>query len=251
MRGVGMAQPMGRHRDLDPGPGGRGPDDAVHLDGAQVAFPLAAGEHRTIRGGLPPERHELLPGGGGQEHEPGFAALAIDCDLAGAVPLLEVPPLQPADFADPEPAGVKEPEQDPVAGVGLQGQEPVDLGLRQDSFRQGVLDLGGGDGGGRVEGEIADPLSKGEKGLGRVDGPGLGSGGQVRQAVRGPPGRAQGQSPSLGYPKFGIRKGFKQPFLTIQGEARVGLGSGGFRRKRAFNWPWTLKFDHSSAYLYL
>jgi hypothetical protein len=48
-----------------------------------------------------------------------------------------------------------------------------DLGLRQDSFGQGILDLGSLNSGSRVEAEVADPLGEAEKGLDGINGPGL------------------------------------------------------------------------------
>src|SRR5215207_8877490 len=42
--GVGVAQPVGRHGQVDAGPFGRSPDDPQDLDRAQVAATAAGGE---------------------------------------------------------------------------------------------------------------------------------------------------------------------------------------------------------------
>ena len=82
---------MGRNLGREAGPFGRGFHDAVHLAGIERSA-LAGAEHRRIRGRAAADLAQRAPGVGGQEHDTGLAALAVDRDLPGPVALGEIAP---------------------------------------------------------------------------------------------------------------------------------------------------------------
>src|SRR4051812_19097659 len=95
--GVRMTQPVGRDLGREPGPFGSGFDDAVHLAG--IEWPALAGaEHGPIRVRAAADLAQGSPGVGGEEHDAGFAALAVDRDLTRSVALGEITPAQAADL---------------------------------------------------------------------------------------------------------------------------------------------------------
>ena len=106
---------------------------------------LAGAEHRRVRlragspvRPRPPQGQQVGPHGRRQEHRPRLAPLAVDRHLPlppSARPGLEVAPAQGHQLGHPQPPGVAQAQERPVAGVGLQGQQAVHLRLGQAGCR--------------------------------------------------------------------------------------------------------------------
>src|SRR5439155_20167151 len=114
MAGVGMAEPMGRHKISNVGAFARGAHDSDHLRFVKTA--ALAGPKQLRVGACPvTQRRNLSPCGGGEKHRPRLSTLAGDFDLASVAAVLHVPPQYAAHRRDPEIRAVEEAEQDTIA----------------------------------------------------------------------------------------------------------------------------------------
>jgi hypothetical protein len=87
-----------------------------------------------------------------------IAAVAVGLDVA---------PVKPADFADPDARSVQHQQKSAIPLVGLETQNAVDVGLRQDAFGQAAANGGEPQGAADVEGEVANAVTEGQQGFHR------------------------------------------------------------------------------------
>ena len=81
------------------------------------------------------------PGVRGQQHNPRFAALAVNGHLSGALPLGQVAPSQPTHLRIPQAAAIEHRQQGAVAqAVASRDKHPDHLRLAEDTLSQRVLD---------------------------------------------------------------------------------------------------------------
>ena len=108
--------------------------DAVDLHRREMRAFVRA-EHRIPLPGVATERGQFAPDPRGEQHDAGFAALPEHGDLAGIVTRLQVAPGERAQLGDAQRAGVEQPEQGVVPGVGLKGEQPEHIALTKDPLR--------------------------------------------------------------------------------------------------------------------
>ena len=167
MGGVGVAQPVRGDGEIDAGAAGGLPDDAQHGHSLKSGAMFARAEDRILLLGSRTKRGQKLGDRFGELDGSGLGAFAPDGDLGSVAVWLDVAPAKAADFADPDAGGVEQQQESTVAGIRLQAEHPVDVGLRQDPLGQAVADRRQAKGAADIEGEIADAVAEGEQ---RFDG---------------------------------------------------------------------------------
>ena len=171
MRGVGVAQPMGRDGELDAGAGGSLSHDPQYGEGAERQSVIAGAEDGIHVPGRAAEGSEQFADRFGQLHGAGFAALAEDGDLDAIAARLDITPVKRAEFADADGGSIEQGQQGTVPGVGLQAEHAMDLAFRKDPLGESVTNRRQAERAADIERQISDAVSEGQQGLGGGQGP--------------------------------------------------------------------------------
>ena len=131
--GVGVPQPMGTHRCLDPGSLRSGANYAKNLRMAKRST-FARSKDRRSGIAIATEPAKLLPGSRGQEHGPRLPALSKNRNLPGVIPLLQMLPRQCEQFEHSQASSVKEPEKRSIASARLKSQNLVDGAFTENAL---------------------------------------------------------------------------------------------------------------------
>ncbi len=181
--GVGVSEPVGADPRPYPGPPSRRSDYAEDLRGVQMAA-LAGAEDGSVGVGTVTQARKFLPRCGRQQYHPSLLALAADGDLPCILPLLSVAPHQRAQFGDSESPSVEEAQQNSVPAMRLEGEQAVNVGLRQDALGQAILLTGQPQRPAHIKSQIAKSVAKGQEGLHCRQGATSAGRGEAQQGVR-------------------------------------------------------------------
>jgi hypothetical protein len=166
MGGVSVPQPVAGHFLFNAGPPRRLTDDPPHLGFVQMSA-LPTSEHRGIVFGIAPQRHQGVPDGFRHQDGASLATFSEHSDLTRRIPALKVAPVQVAHFRDTKPATVKRQQDRTIPGDTFKGDHAKHIRFIEDTLGQTIPKSRESQGAGYIKGEIAQPVSEGEKALHR------------------------------------------------------------------------------------
>ena len=86
-------------------------------------------------------------------------------NLAGVASSMQVAPEQVAGFRHTQASGVEQPKQNAIAWFCFGGEDPLNVLLREDPFRQAILVAGQRQFRGRIESQVPYPDAETEQAL--------------------------------------------------------------------------------------
>ncbi len=167
MGGVRMAKPVRRNGDFNAGAISRlanDPQDSQRPEPTAV-FGLTRFEHGIGGTLVRPQTAHQFPHGGGYLNGAGEAALSEHGNLAAVSVRLQVPPGEPAQFADPHAGSIEQREDSAIAEIRLQAQDAMQIRFGEDALGEPVANGGQPQRAAHVERQIADPVPECQEGF--------------------------------------------------------------------------------------
>ncbi len=165
MGSVRVPEPVRRYRKFDTAaPGGlpHDPQDGQRPELSAV-FDFPGEKDRMAGFGIVPQAVDQFPYGAGYLNGACDAAFSEDRDLSALSVRLQIPPVERAQFAHAHPRGVEQREDGPVAGMGLQTEDAMQIGFGEDALGQPVAYGGQPQGAPHVERQITEAAPESEE----------------------------------------------------------------------------------------
>lgn len=159
VRSVGVTEPVRADSLNDTGSlGGTPHDDA---DAPAVQWLSAPGSKNWLLGlRRSAPAHQLPPNLGGQGNRPCPTVLSEYRNLASVASSVQVAPEQVARFRHTPAGGIEQPQQNAITRFCFGGEDPLNILLSEDPFRQAILVAGQRQFRRRVDWQIPQPIAE-------------------------------------------------------------------------------------------